>query len=470
VTTDEGKNWKDVTSAMSGFPEWGTVSLIEPSPFDANTAYVVVDAHRLDNTHPYLFKTTDLGRSWKRLDGSLPAHVYLHAVREDPKQRGQLYAGTERGVMFSSDDGQTWRPLQLNLPTVAVHDLIVKDDNLVLATHGRSLWILDDLQPIREYTDRIGTEPLHLFAPNETTRWRYGSNNWGTRGTLPNPPHGAAIYYSLKDEEKGTLTIEILDGQNRVVRTLSSTAPEPMGSDDNEDPEDFKNEALPRAAGVQRAVWDLRYEGARKIKNGRIDTGDPHTGPHVPPGTYTVKLTAGGHTLTAPLKVVADPRGDLPQTELEAQAAFAVRVRDDVSKLTDLVNELRSVQTQLKARQSALASRAADADVADLIGESGAAVTKAFAIEDKLHNPTAEVVYDILAMRGGARLYSRLSPLQMWALESNGAPTAGMTQVLTEQEKELAALEAEAKQFLSGDVAKINKRATQLNLPFVIIK
>jgi photosystem II stability/assembly factor-like uncharacterized protein len=470
VTIDDGKNWKNVTASMPGFPEWGTVSMIEPSPFDANTAYVVVDAHRLDDMHPYLYATTDLGQTWKRLDGELAPNVYLHAVREDPKKRGQLYLGTERGVMFSPDHWQNWKPLQLNLPTVAVHDLVVKDDNLVVATHGRSLWILDDLGPIRQYTDQIAAEPLYLFAPEPATRWRYGSNNWGTRGTFSNPPHGAVIYYALKDEEKGELKIEILDSQNRVARTLSSTAPEPMGSDDNEDPDDFKKEALARGAGIQRAVWDLRYEGAHKIKNGRIDTGDPDTGPRVPPGAYTVKLTAGGKTLTAPLKVAPDPRGDLPQSDLDAQAAFAVRIRDDISKLTDLVNQLRSVQEQLKARNSSLAARKADAGVADLIGESDAAVKRAFAIEDKLHNPTAEVVYDILAMRGGARLYSRLSPLQMWALESNGAPTAGMTQVLAGQEKELAALESETRQFLSGDVAAINKSAAQLNLQFVIIR
>jgi photosystem II stability/assembly factor-like uncharacterized protein len=470
VTIDDGRNWKNVTAAMPGFPEWGTVSIIEPSPFDASTAYVVVDAHRLDNMHPYLYTTSDLGKTWKRLDGSLPQDVYLHAVREDPAKRGQLYLGTERGVMFSPDEGQTWRPLQLNLPTVAVHDLVVKDDDLVLATHGRALWILDHIQPIREYTDTIATEPLHLFAPAPATRWHYGSASWGTSGTFSNPPHGATIYYTLKDEEKGELKVEILDSQNRVVRTLSSTAPQPMGSDDNEDPDDFKKEALPRVAGVQRAVWDLRYEGARKIKNGRIDTGDPNTGPRVAPGTYTVKLTAGGKTLTAPLKVIVDPRGDLSQADLDAQAAFSVRVRDDISTLTDLVNQLRSVQEQLKARNTALDARKSESGVADLIKESEGAIKRAFALEDKLHNPTAEVVYDILAMRGGARLYSRLSPLQMWALESNGAPTAGMTQVLTEQEKELAALETETKQFISGDVAKINQRATQLNLPFVIIK
>ena len=470
VTTDDGKTWKNVTAAMPGFPEWGTVSMIETSPFDAGTAYVVVDAHRLDNMKPYLYATTDLGQTWKRIDDGLAADVYLHAVREDPKKRGQLYLATERGVMFSRDHWQNWQPLQLNLPTVAVHDLQVKDDALVLATHGRSIWILDDLQPIREYNDRIATEPVHLFAPADAIRWHYGSSNWGTRGGFSNPPHGAAIYYSLKDEDKNEVKIEILDSKNHVVRTLSSTAPVPMGSDDNEDPEDFKNEALKRDAGIQRAVWDLRYEGARKIKNARIYTGDPRNGPRVPPGAYTVRLTAAGKTVTAPLMVVPDPRGDLPQTDLDAQAAFSVRVRDDISRLTDMVNQLRTVQEQLKARNAALEPRKSDPGIADLIKESDATIKKAFAIEDKLHNPTAEVVYDILAMRGGARLYSRLSPLQMWAVESVGPPTAGMTQVLVEQEKELTALEGEVKQFLSGDVARINQRADQLKLGYVIVK
>jgi photosystem II stability/assembly factor-like uncharacterized protein len=470
VTTDNGEKWQNVTASMSGLPEWGTVSLIEPSPFDANSAYVVVDAHRLDNTHPFLYKTTDLGKTWKRIDGSLPQDVYLHAVREDPTKRGLLYLGTERGVMFSPDDGQTWRPLYLNMPTVAVHDLVVKDNDLVVATHGRSLWILDDLQPVREYADRIASEPLHLFAPADAIRWRYGSSNWGTRGSYPNPPRGAVIYYALKDEEKGELKIEILDAQNRVVRTLTSTPPEPMGSDENEDPEDFKKEALPRAAGVQRAVWDLRYEGAHKIKGGRIDTGDPIEGPRVAPGTYTVRLSAGGRTLTAPVKVVADPRGDLSQQDLEAQAAFAIRVRDDISRLTDLVNQIRSVRDQLKARNTALELHKSDKGVPDLIHSSDAVIKKADALEDKLHNPTAEVVYDILAMRGGTRLYSRLSPLQMWSVEAEGAPTTGMTQVLAEQEKELGALEAEMKGFLSGDVASVNQRAAQLGLAYVILK
>jgi photosystem II stability/assembly factor-like uncharacterized protein len=467
VTTD-GKNWKNVTSAMSGFPEWATVSMIEPSPFDANTAYVTVDAHRLDNTRPYLYKTTDLGRTWKRLDGSLANNVYLHSIKEDPKTRGLLYLATERGVMFSSDDGQTWRSLQLNLPTVAVHDLIVKDDNLVLATHGRSIWILDDLQPIREYDAKIASAPVHIFPPADAVRWRYGSGSYGGRvGSFSSPPEGAAIYYALETDDKGEVTLEILDAANNVLRTLSSKARDTMGSEDNEQKEE---PALSGSAGVQRAVWDLRMEGAHKIKGAKIDTGNPDEGPRVPPGSYTVRLTAAGHTVTAPLNVAFDPRGDASIEDLIAQTALAVRVRNDISRVTDMVNQLRSVRDQLKARDAALESRKADAGIAALIGDSEAAITRVEALDDKLENPSAEVVYDILAMHGGTRLYSRLAFLQMSIVEAEAAPTVGMTQVLAEEEKDLAALEAEAREFLTGDVARINQRAAQLNVPFVVVR
>jgi hypothetical protein len=470
VTTDGGKKWTNVTKAMPGFPEWGTVSIIEPSPFDANTAYVVVDAHRLDDEHPYLFKTTDLGKSWTRLDGSLPADIYLHSVREDPKKRGQLYLGTERGVMFSTNDGKAWQSLQLNLPTVAVHDLIVKNDNLVLATHGRSLWILDDLQPVREFDDRIGGEAAHLFPAADAVRWHYGSGSYGVRaGRFDDPPHGAALFYYLKDKAAGEVKIEIMDGQNRLVRSLSSVPREPDFSSDNPNPEDLKKAALAVDAGVQRAVWDLRYEGAKKIKNGKIDTGDPAEGPRVAPGIYTVRLTVGAKAQTSPIRVVPDPRGDLSQADLEAQTAFGLRVRDDISKLTGLVDAIRSVRDQLKARAAALQPRKSEAPVADLLKSSEAAIKKADALEDKLHNPTAEVVYDILAMRGGTRLYSRLAPLEMWAIEAEGVPTQGMQQVLQDQEQELASLAAETNQFMSRDVAAINQQAAQLGVAFITI-
>jgi len=471
VTRDAGRTWTNVTSKMPGIPEWATISMIEPSPFDAATAYVVVDAHRLDNMHPYLYKTTDFGSTWTRLDAKLPADVYLHAVRVDPAKRGQLYLATERGVMFSIDDGAMWRDLTLNLPTVAVHDLVVKDNNLVVGTHGRSVWILDDLQPVREMTGAIASEDVHLFPVADAVRWRIGGGAYGTRiASFPNPPRGAAIYYCLKEKPKGDLKIEILDARGTVVRTLSSVPREPDNSGDNEDPEDLKKEALATEAGIQRTVWDLAWEGATTIKGGKLDTGDPTKGPRALPGAYTVRLMAGGRSVTSPLVVKPDPRGDASQADLEAQLAYGVRVRDDVSKLTGLVNDLRSVKGQLKGRTAALEPRRNEPPIADLLKSSEAIVKKADALEDKLHNPTAEVVYDILAMRGGTRLYSRLAPLQDWAVEAEGAPTSGMATVLEAQEKELADLERETRNFLEEEIGTLNAAAARLGLSFVIVR
>ena len=471
LSRDAGRTWTNVTAKMPGMPEWATVSIIEPSPFDAAIAYVVVDAHRLDDMHPYLYKTTDFGATWTRLDGKLPSDVYLHSVRVDPAKRGQLYLGTERGVMFSVDDGGTWRDLKLNLPTVAVHDLVVKDNNLVVGTHGRSIWVLDDLQPVREMTSALTTEALHLFPVADAMRWRTGAGAYGTRvASFPNPPRGAAIYYFLKEKPKTDVTIEILDSRGTLVRTLSSVPREPDNSADNQDPEELKKEALPTEPGIQRGVWDLAWEGAKTIKGGKLDTGDPVKGPRALPGTYTVRLSVDGKTLTSPLVVKPDPRGDAPQTELEAQLAYGLRVRDDVSRLTGLVNDLRAVKAQLKARATALELRKGEAPIAELLKSSEAIAKKADALEDKLHNPTAEVVYDILAMRGGTRLYSRLAPLHDWAIEAQGAPTSGMTQVLDAQEKELADLERETGNFLAEEVGTLNAAAARLGLSFVIVR
>ena len=470
VTRDAGKTWSNVTAAMKGLPEWGTVSIIEPSAFDAGTAYVVVDAHRLDDMRPYLFKTSDFGRSWTRLDSGLPRDVYLHAVREDPGKRGQLYLGTERGVMYSPDDGKSWQALKLNLPTVAVHDLIVKGDDLVVGTHGRSIWILDDLQPLREMTDAIRAAPVHLFPVADAVRWRLGGGVWANKhAAYPNPPFGASIYYHLKEKPKGELEMKILDAQGKIIRTLSSVPREPDYSSEYDDPEEFKKAALPVEPGVQRAVWNLAHEGATKIKRGKIDTGDPSSGPLAVPGTYTVRLTVDGHTLTSPLKVLPDPRASATQAELDAQLAFGLRVRDAISRLTGLVNGLRSVREQLQARAKSIEGRRAANGMSGFLASIGSAIEKATALEGRFHNPSAEITYDILAMRGGARLYSRLSPLQMWAIEGEGLPTAGMVQVLDAQEKELAQLESEARTWLATDVAALNEEASKLGLEFVVI-
>jgi hypothetical protein len=281
---------------------------------------------------------------------------------------------------------------------------------------------------------------------------------------------GASIYYFLKEKPKGELKIEILDSRDRLVRTLSSIPREPDFSSEDDDPEELKKAALPTDPGVQRAVWDLAWEGAKKIMRGKIDTGDPAKGPRAVSGNYTVRLVVDGQTLTSPLKLVPDPAGSASQADLEAQLAFALRARDAISKLTSLVNQVRSVREQLQAHGKALEPRKSETDIAGLLEIAQQVLKKADTLEDRLHNPTAEVVYDILAMRGGTRLYSRLSPLQMWAIEAEGLPTSGMTQVLEEQEKELAALERDTRAFFEQDVAPLNATAAKLGLQFVTVR
>jgi len=463
VTRDGGANWTDVTANMPKFPDWATVSLIEPSPFDAASAYVVIDAHRLDDMRPYLFKTADYGKTWKSLSARLPQDVYLHAVREDPKRRGLLYLGTERGVAFSKDDGASWTQLGLNLPTVAVHDLVVKGDDLVLGTHGRSIWILDDLTPIRETAPAVEAEAVHLFPVQPTIAWRYAGRY--ERGLGKNPPRGAVIDYYLKQKPEGELKIEILDAKGRLVKALSSKKQEPEVAEDDPDGAPEKKKPLATKAGVQRAVWDLTWKGATKIKKAKIDSGDPEEGMPALPGTYTARLSVDGKTLETPIEVRQDPRVKVGLPELEQQLELALEIRDAITRLSGVVESLRSVREQLQAR-NALVEKA-DA-WKGWLEASKKLVARLDALEGKLHNPKAEVTYDILMQKGGAQLYSKIVPLYSFVIDGDGAPTQGMREMYAEHSQELAADEAEWQE-LEKAVAALNVQAKELNAPVVVV-
>lgn len=464
VTEDGGKTWRNVTAGIPGLPEWGTVSMIEPSPFDAGTAYLAVDAHRLDDMQPYLWKTTDLGRTWKRLDAGLPRDVYLHSVREDPARRGFLYLGSERGVAFSRDDGASWHSLKLNLPTVAVHDLAVKDDSLVLGTHGRSAWIFDDLARIRDpLPDPAGAETSLLLPVPDAVRWeiRGGARD---RWSGQNPPRGARIHYWLKEEPKGDITLEVLDAAGKTVATRSSKAKEPTGSSEyvKEEKEELEGLALSKKAGLQRAVWNLAWDGAEMIPGGILDSGYPGYGPQAVPGGYTVRLTVDGKTAEAPFVLRPDPRVTVSQAELEEELRFCLGVRDAITRLTRNVVKLQKVRRQI-ADRNALLEKSEPAK--NLIESSKALLARLDDLEGRFHNPKAQISYDVLALRGGAKLYSRISPFFGWACEGNGPPTQGMREVFAAQAQELEGYEAELNALLSKDLADLNAQAAQAEVP-----
>lgn len=466
LTQDGGKNWANCTKNIPDFPEWGTVKTIEASRFDAGVAYLVADAHRMDDMRPYLWKTSDYGKTWKRLTAKLPQDVYLHVVREDPKKRGLLYLGTERGLMFSADDGTTWQPLKANFPTVAVHDLAVKDNDLVVATHGRSFWVFDDLTPVREAASGAPSEDIALMPVPQTTRWLYHYNG-GERGAMPNPPQAMILHYWLKNKAKD-VSLEIVDAQGKIVRTLSNKPdeqPEPVIGEGGGDGGDTLS-VLP---GLHRVTWDLQYKGAEFIKNAKTDGGDPTTGPLAAAGTYTLRLKADGKTVSQQAVLVADPRQkDVKPAQVAETLAFTLAVRDTISAITRLVTQIRSVKKQLGERTELLTDSVKYGTLTKLAKTLSA---KCDSVEGKLHNPTAKVTYDILAGRNntGAKLYAILAALYEFAKGSDNPITQGMKDVFASEAKNFQQYSTEWRGTLAGELEAWNKQAKAADVPHIFV-
>jgi photosystem II stability/assembly factor-like uncharacterized protein len=348
ITRDGGKNWTNVTP--KGMPEWSRVSQIDASPFDAGTAYVAIDRHQFDDLHPYVYKTADYGKTWSRLTKGIADNTFVRAVREDPKKRGLLYAGTETGVYVSFNDGADWRSLKLNLPTTPIHDLVVKNDDLVLATHGRSFWILDDLSPLRQFSDEIAKQDVHLYTPTSATRLHVSSEE----GEAPkpvlaglNPPPGAVVYYYVKEAPKGEVMLEILDSSGKTIRKYSSNKTEEPEEPRN--PEDKKLEKQIKVeAGLNRFIWDLRYQEADRVPGYYLfEYRQGAHGPFAMPGKYQVRLTVNGKSQTEPFEVKLDPRVNVAQADLQKQFDLALQIRDELSRIYDAVNQIQDVRLQL---------------------------------------------------------------------------------------------------------------------------
>ncbi len=457
VTIDGGAEWRNVTPR--DMPDWGTVRTIEASSFDEGTAYLVAEKHRLDDMKPYLWKTTDYGATWKRIDSGLEARTYLHTVREDPERKDLLYVGTEKGVAFSKDGGASWTPLKLNLPTVAVHEIRVKDSDLVLGTHGRSIWILDDLTPLREMTAEIEASDAHLFSLRPGKRYRYHS---GPRDIYAseNPPAGAAIHYSLKEEPKEAISLRVLLPDGTEVHSFSSEEIEPEDPEDAPDAYSRKSPALPQKKGVNRFVWDLRHRGAPRIPRAEIDMGDPSVGPMAVPGEYVVELRAGGQVLTRPLTLEPDPRVSIARADLEEQLRLSLSIRDALDRLSKTVVSLRDVREQLESARTRIGE-------GELSESASAILDKMQALEERLHNPRAKVAYDILATEGGAKLYSKLGPLLGYVNEGDGLPTQGLKEVFAELSGELDRILSEWGELLHSDLAAWNEKARAADVPHV---
>jgi photosystem II stability/assembly factor-like uncharacterized protein len=354
VSDDGGAHWNQVTP--DGLPQWSEISMIEPSHFDPAAAYVAVDRHKLDDIAPYALRTRDGGKSWVSITAGLPDGAVVHAVREDPKRRGLLYAATEKGVFVSFDDGGAWQPLQLDLPASPVHDLAIAGDDLVAATHGRSFWILDDVTPLRQIGDRTAAAPVVLYTPQTALRLYYPDAVDTRRPVGENPPAGAIIDYAFKAAPSGEVSVEIIDPQGSVIRHLSSTRSDKVQQPPEWPDQKIPDDKIPAAAGMNRLVWDLRMSDPVQIP-GAFYAGPTPRGPLVPPGRYQVRLTAEGQTLTAPLTVIADPRVKGSEAAIDAKAALALAVWRDIDRLHKAVNAIRAARAALPPTATGQAAR-----------------------------------------------------------------------------------------------------------------
>ncbi len=459
ITRDGGKNWEDVTP--KGLPEWSKISLLEASPFDAGTAYIAVERHMLDDIQPYIYKTVDFGKTWTEIISGIPAGAFVHAVREDPKRKGLLFAGTEAGVFLSFDDGGNWQPLKLNLPTVPVHDLIVKGKDLVIATHGRSFWILDDISPLRELADNTLTADVHLFTPaaayHTHARGGFGGRGGGNSGT--NPPSGVLIDYSLKAEPKDDVTMQVLDAKGQVIRKYSSKENKEGG----ETPGPFgqAEPVLPKKAGLNRFLWDMRFATPREIPGAVYDNGRP-SGVLVLPGKYAVKLTVGGQSYSQPIEILPDPRVKSSAADLEKQFNLAIQVRDLIAADHDTVMQIRDLRTQLQALQKRIGP---DANAKPILDAIDAINKKMAPIESQLIEPKATADQDQLNY--GNMLNSQLAYLQNSVDDADDVPPQQDYDQYEIYRKRMDRISSDWKAILAKDVSDLNELMRKQNVPAI---
>jgi hypothetical protein len=367
VTHDGGARWRNVTPA--GLTPWSKVSLMEASHFDTLAAYAAVNRFRLDDLRPHVYRTRDGGATWTEIVAGIPENEVVNVVREDPVRRGLLFAGTERSVYVSFDDGDHWQSLRLNLPASSMRDLWIHEADLVVGTHGRSAWILDDISPLRQMAEVAAAAEPFLVRPARATRVRWNMN---TDTPLPidepagqNPPDGAILDYVLPAAASGPVVLEVLDAAGRLMRRVASDDPaEPVDSSANIPlwwvrPE----QRLGTAPGAHRYVWDLRTTPPAALSHNYPMTAiyrntwrEPR-GPFVMPGTYTVRLTAGGRAVTQPLVVRMDPRVTTPVAVLAQQFALATRLTDAIRRDSVALADVRALRTRAggAARSDSLA-------------------------------------------------------------------------------------------------------------------
>ena len=496
ISRDGGESWENVTPVE--LPEWSLITTIEISPHDPATAYLAATRYRLDDTRPYLYKTSDYGTTWTKITGGLPEHDFTRVIREDPERPGLLYCGTETGVYVSFDDGASWRSLRVNpsadsgrgLPVVPVHDIVVKDNDLVAATHGRSFWILDGLATLRQLDEGFTEEPVHLLKP--APAYRVAPEMGSTRPTGPgknymlglgqpatfyesktaqgetvrrfldagaNPSAGVVVSYYLKERPEDPLKLTFVDSSGEEIKGFMSRAAA-------DDPPEGREGPFPAAEkGMNRFVWDMRYPDAHAVR-GEGAGEKALAGPMVPPGTYQVRLTADGHSETQSFDLLKDPRVSATQGDLEEQHALLVRVRDKLSEAHDAISRIRGIRRQVDEWAGRAGARVGWEGVSERatgLKEKLAAIEEEL-VQVKYVEPTGNA--DRISLP--SRLNRKLAELASVPASADSVPTQAAYQVLDDLSERTDVQLRRLDEVVDNDLAVFGDLLHEMEIPAVI--
>jgi len=505
ISQDGGKTWRNVTPAE--LPEWALINIIEPSPHDPATAYVAATRYKWDDFQPYLYKTNDYGATWTKITTGIAENDFTRVIREDPVRRGLLYAGTEAGVHISFDDGEHWQSLRLNLPAVPIHDLLIKDTDLVAATHGRSFWILDEVTPLRYISEQVQNTPASLFKPRLTVRFM---TSWGfSRPSAPgifyrntgdtmitgrrvlkpggktvdrnltagnNPPDGVIVYYYLKQKLEGEVKLTFLDAQGEQIKSFTSEqaqdetpktedAPDPTDEADPTDEEEErekKDPRVPKEIGTNRFVWNMRYPDPKKV-DGYVASEAVMAGPAAAPGTYYVQLTVGDQTYVEAFEIHKDPRVSASQEDLDAQFALLLKIRDKLSETHDAINTLRNIRQQVEDWER----RTREREAHETVSKAARSLKEKLAlIEDELIQSKAKTRQD--TMNFPVKLNGKLAWLAGVVASAQAAPTRQEYELFEDLVRRIDTQLQGLQEIIDADVTAFNALMRESDMPAVI--
>jgi photosystem II stability/assembly factor-like uncharacterized protein len=474
ITRNDGQSWENVTANIPDLPTWGTISNIEPSRHNVGTAYISVDFHQMNNRDPFAYRTNDYGKTWKKITSGIPKSElsYVHVIREDPKRQAMLYLGTENAVYFSINDGESWMPLQANLPHAPVHWLTIQENfsDLVIATYGRGFWIMDDISALRQLNNDILAKEIHLFEQRPAYRFQSVTKPGRARSTPAdgqNPKYGASINYYLK-EKVDSVKITILDVDGKKIDEFGGT----------------------KRKGINRVMWDLRYDRATEPKLRTLPLGMKIDGAKVPerlredndgwrplvtwgyggfegplvnPGTYTVKITIGEAEITTSVDVIKDPNTLGTIEDIAQQTELALKIRDDISTIANLVNQLEWIRKQIDDIQQ-ISAETKSSLANDLKSYDSTCVN----IEKRLYQLTLTGTFAD-DLRGPTMLYSKLMNLAGQIQQGDYKPTDQQVAVYELHKKELVVITEAFNAEVKGSLVAVNSKLSNGNLPTIVL-